>query len=191
MVATEPSETLEPGRLQDSAEIWRHPSVVALFLDPVIACRDPVFPQACQPDGEYPEVLDFQLRLLASVLHERKTLLPSFGSADVRCLESTLRCLANAHHTALWMKRRGPGHPARLAGRRGDPAGDNAPPRRRRAVLPLGYRSSKDRWRSRNVMLMGRLRPGRRAPVGQPVHGRRLASGGDTPYIRVRQTARR
>ena len=104
-VATEPDELPAAERLRDVAQIWRHPSIVSMFLDPVVSAQDPEFPLAALSDGEYPQVLDFQRRLLASVMHEREALLPSFGAADLARLESTMRCLDRANHTALWLER--------------------------------------------------------------------------------------
>eukprot|EP01043_Picozoa_sp_COSAG02_P005120 COSAG02_NODE_137_length_34526_cov_94.448079_13_plen_4296_part_00 len=90
-------------RLDSVDRIWRHPSVVSMFLDPFISVQDTQFPAACRTDGEYTDVIRFYRSLVATVLHDQNELLPTFSEADLDCVRSLQVYLERANHTALWL----------------------------------------------------------------------------------------
>ena len=138
--------------------IWRHPSVVSMFLDPVLAMQDPHYgAHVGLADGEYSSILEFQRRLISTVLQERKEWLTSFSDSDIGQVKSVLRCLGVAHHSCLWLDRiRDKGIPPewkagemiRVVVSRlkvGEPA-----------LFPLGYLAPKDKASlGRDAMLAG------------------------------------
>jgi hypothetical protein len=137
-----------------------------MFLDAVVLeqGQDPAFPNAPVPDGEYADILGFQLSLMQAVMTtagksdvgdncEQTRRLPSFSDGDISNLRSVVGCLQSAQHTSQWLDSlRNCMEQAIPAGQ--DPIGQAGEILKtvvsrcsagQHALLPLGFRGTKNK----------------------------------------------